>query len=351
MPKVSVVIPVYNAEEYLRECLDTIVNQTLKDVEIICVDDGSTDGSLEILQEYKQIDNRIVILQQKNSGAASARNWGMSLARGKYLLLLDSDDIFDRKLLEKSVAKAEILDSDVTVFKAMCFDTNTGVRSVMKDNISNFRLGKEKAFSYTDIPEGIFNSFLIPAWNKLLKRSFILEHDIRFQNIKRYNDMFFSSKALVLAKKIGLVDEVLLYYRVGLKSNLQSGKDKTPLEVIKPLKALKIFLDDYGIYPDVKKSFLKLALDNIFYNLNEIKNNDVRKCFIYQLCNETFADLDINKCHEIKNISYLSYLQYKCIHITANRTILSVLYAMDKVWEYYRMTGLKNTIYKIILRV
>lgn len=107
--KISVIIPVYNVEKYLRECLDSVVNQTFKDIEIICVDDGSTDKSLEILQEYKRKDDRFVILQQRHSGAGAARNYGLKLAEGKYIQFLDSDDYFEPTLLEELYTRAENL--------------------------------------------------------------------------------------------------------------------------------------------------------------------------------------------------------------------------------------------------
>lgn len=95
MIKVSVIIPVYNVEKYLEECLDSIINQTLKEIEIICIDDGSTDSSLNVLENYKKKDKRIIVLQQQNLGAGAARNKGLDLARGKYLSFLDADDFLN----------------------------------------------------------------------------------------------------------------------------------------------------------------------------------------------------------------------------------------------------------------
>jgi glycosyltransferase involved in cell wall biosynthesis len=99
MPKVSVIIPVYNVEAYLRQCLDSVVNQTLKDIEMICVDDGSTDSSAEILKEYAKKDERIRVLTQSNSGAGAARNAGLVSAKGKWLYFLDGDDFIDEHCL------------------------------------------------------------------------------------------------------------------------------------------------------------------------------------------------------------------------------------------------------------
>ena len=103
--KVSVILPVYNVSDYLRQCMDSIVGQTLKDIEIICVDDGSTDDSLAILKEYEAKDQRVKVIQQANAGAGAARNKGLEIATGEYLSFLDSDDFFEPDMLEKAIPK------------------------------------------------------------------------------------------------------------------------------------------------------------------------------------------------------------------------------------------------------
>ena len=115
--KVSVIIPVYNTENYLRECLDSVLAQTLREIEVICVDDGSTDNSLNILKEYQNKDTRIVVLTQENRSAGAARNYGLSIAKGKYLSFLDSDDFFDKELLRKAYKNAEKNNADIVVYK------------------------------------------------------------------------------------------------------------------------------------------------------------------------------------------------------------------------------------------
>ena len=116
--KVSVILPVYNASDYLHQCMDSIVGQTLKDIEIICVDDGSTDNSLDILKEYEQKDKRVKVIQQKNAGAGAARNNGLSIATGEYLSFLDSDDFFEPDMLEKAYEKAKGSNAQIVVFRS-----------------------------------------------------------------------------------------------------------------------------------------------------------------------------------------------------------------------------------------
>jgi len=122
---ISVVLPVYNAERFLRQCLDSIINQTLRNIEIICVDDGSTDGSLAILREYAARDARVIIVTQENKGAGAARNKGIEVARGEYLSFLDSDDFFELSMLEKAHAKVVKDNADIVVWQCDRYNNET----------------------------------------------------------------------------------------------------------------------------------------------------------------------------------------------------------------------------------
>ena len=122
MIKISVIIPVYNVEKYLRECLDSLINQSFKDFEVICIDDGSTDKSYKILEEYSQKDSRIKVLKQEHNGAGAARNLGIEIAKGKYIQFLDSDDYFEPNMLEELYNTAEKFGADMAVCSARKVD-------------------------------------------------------------------------------------------------------------------------------------------------------------------------------------------------------------------------------------
>ena len=121
MAKVSVIIPIYNTEKYLKECLNSVINQSLVDIEIICINDGSTDNSIEILNEFKKQDGRISVISQDNQGQAVARNKGLSLANGEYIYFMDSDDILDLTALEKVYSLSKENDLDLIIFKLINF--------------------------------------------------------------------------------------------------------------------------------------------------------------------------------------------------------------------------------------
>ena len=147
-PKVSVIIPVYNTEKYLRECLDSVVNQTLRDIEIICVDDGSTDASPEILRKYAEKDSRVQVFTQEKSNAGAARNVGLSKAAGEYLAFLDSDDYYELSMLEHMLACAQERAADVVVCRYHTCCENTGKTSHSCWGVKMDRLPAKKVFSY-----------------------------------------------------------------------------------------------------------------------------------------------------------------------------------------------------------
>lgn len=210
MVKVSVIIPVFNKEKYLDECLISVMYQTYKDIEIICVNDGSTDKSLEIINAYAMRDNRIRIINQSNCGAGEARNKGIEAAVGKYLLFLDADDFFEYSMIEKLIYKAELKDADITICKAAVYDETSGTMEqhnwLLTDSIY------EDPFSFDSV-DNIFKITQTNIWNKLYKADFINENNIRFQNIRTNNDTGFSIISLFMAKKITYIDNVLVYYR------------------------------------------------------------------------------------------------------------------------------------------
>ncbi|CDB35850.1 glycosyltransferase group 2 family protein [Phascolarctobacterium sp. CAG:266] len=348
--KISVIIPVYNVEKYLKRCLDSVINQAYKNLEIILVDDGSTDNTLKILQEFALKNSRIKIFCQENQGAAVARNLGLSIATGKYVIFLDSDDYFEKDLVEKSVERAEKFNADIVVFRAIAFDNITGERSPLNDKIGSLKEYQQKSFNYKDLPDKILNLFLIAPWNKLYNREFLNKHSFQFQNVKRSNDLYFTSATLVSAEKIILLDKVLVNYRVGLTKNLQSGNDKTPLDFYKALVALKNYLEEKDLYCVVYKSYLKMAVEVIFYNINSLKSEKQFKELIRFFKKEGFKELKISEYERLYTLTFLGYLQYRCVvsnNLLNNIKLLRFLYKLFKIKQYFAIVGICGLLKKI----
>ena len=268
-PKISVIIPIYNAEKYLQECLDSVVNQTMKDIEIICVDDGSTDRSMGILQEYARKDPRISILRQHNQYAGVARNKGLSEAKGRYLVFLDADDFFEWTLLQKQYYQIENTKADICVCGADRYNNKTG-----KTEPSPWLLNRKKVdktwFCAEDYPDNIFELSSCAPWNKIYRADFIKEHHLEFQDTQRANDVFFFMVAVCLAKRIAVLDEVLVHYRVGIEENLQSNNKKSPTDYLKALDKARTRLEEEGVFQKFEKCFFESVVNQSIYNLNTL---------------------------------------------------------------------------------
>ena len=266
--KYSVIIPVFNADDYLRQCLDSVLCQTEQAIEVICVDDGSTDGSLGILNDYSNADSRVVVLHQENRGGGSARNLGIGVARGKYLSFLDADDFFEKDLIKTAADALDASGADIAVYRSWVFREED--QSVY-DAGWTYRtdlIPSQNVFTYRDMPDAIFNAFANVPWNKMFRSSFVQERQIRFQPIQRTNDLLFVCSALVLAQGIVAIDRHLAYYRMGNASSCQATNDRAPLAFHEAFLALKGFLLEQGLFDFLQTSFIRHALDGIVANLN-----------------------------------------------------------------------------------
>lgn len=275
--KVSVVIPVYNCEEHLRETLDGVVAQTLGDIEVILVDDGSTDSSPEILKEYedkyKDKNKKIKVLRQQNQYAGIARNNGMQHAKGEYLVFWDSDDIFAPNALETLYNRAKETDSDITICNADHLDMDTGKIMHPTYYIAKGKYPKDKeVFSMEDIPDRILNFTPVAVWHKMYRKDFVKENNLTFQGTPSGNDIYFSILALCLAKRISIADEVLVTYRKFSKTGLTGTLSKNPKDGIYAWYTTAKELKNRGVFPRV--SFANRAMENTVFQLRNLPDID-----------------------------------------------------------------------------
>lgn len=264
---VSVVVPVYNTEKYLKECVDSLQNQTLRDVELIFVDDGSTDHSVEILEAYQRNDSRIQILRQQNQYAGVARNNGMKLARGKYIIFLDSDDFFEPTMLEEAYNCAEQNCAEITVFSFQFYDDISGRLFPCRNQTF-----PSSVFSVHDCSER-FTSEMYPApWNKLYQREFIQKTGLQFQPVRKSNDTFFVLTTTYLADRITFLKRSLVYYRINNTTSLQGNVAVGRESFLKSLVSVKSELLNRDIFSgNVRSSFYYYCISAIkyYYRLGE----------------------------------------------------------------------------------
>lgn len=227
MVKISVIIPVYNVEQYLCQCLDSVINQTLQDIEIICVDDSSTDNSYRILQEYAQKDKRMMVLQQENAGAGIARNKGLAVATGEYIHFLDADDYMELDAYEKMYQAATQHDVDFLKAKVYGFDNATG--SAVNDSWYSLSVLEKKdfgrTFTFLDSPQK-FTKILVVPWNGIYKKTFLREHNIVFNDLVCVNDRSFYNNVLIHAKRFMFLDHYIVHYRLNNQTSLVGRRGK-----------------------------------------------------------------------------------------------------------------------------
>lgn len=270
LPKVSVIMPVYNAHDYLQQCLDSVIHQTLKEIEIICVDDDSTDDSLSILEEYAQSDARIKVIHQKNGGAGAARNNGLRYATGEYLSILDCDDFFELDMLEKSYQAAKEYDVDIIVFGCDFYDGDTQQYRPCMHSINRKILPEKKVFTANDVQEDVFRLFVGWAWDKLFRTEFVRKYGLLFQEQRTTNDMLFVFTALLRAERITVIDDVLAHYRRGTES-LSVTREKSWMCFYNALLALRTEMYKMGCYERFEQDFKNYCVHFSLWNLNTLK--------------------------------------------------------------------------------
>ena len=298
MTKVSIIIPVYNAEKYLGKCLESLLSQTLQEMEIICVDDGSSDGSPEILKRFQERDGRVRILTQENQYAGAARNNGMKEAQGEYLLFLDADDFFENTLLEKVYNQGKKMEADIVLFGAKQYNDKTGIVSPASWYFKRDALPRENPFSGKTENTDVFALVTPAPWTKLFRREFVEKQGLSFQGLQNSNDVYFVLTALALAEKITYVDEELVFYRVGMKGSLQGSKSLHPDCFIEAYAGVYHELRRRGIYERYEEGFMNILLSGCAHNLRTVTDWELRRRICERMAEPEFAEMGLMERRE-----------------------------------------------------
>ncbi len=315
MIKVSIIVPIYNSEEYLNKCIDSLVSQTESNIEILLLNDGSTDNCDKIIKKYN--DKRIKYVSKENEGIGKTRNLGIEHSSGKYIMFIDSDDYIAKDCVEKMYNYAESTNSDLVISD---FYKN------INGQLEKFDIPYFESSSLTNNPQ-ILNMVNMGPCNKLYKKDLL--KNIKFDENLKYEDVYFVCKVLYKAKKISKLNEYLSYYVINSNSEI-TIRDKSIFDIIKVNKKLK---DLFYHNKKLKESFIDLSVMMITDYAAQtmyIKDRKVRKQFIY----ESYEYLDgidtkWRKRDRFKKISFIKRL------VKANRKLL-LLY-VDIVGIFYRL--------------
>lgn len=291
-PLVSVIVPVHNSVAYLSECIESILLQTLTDFEIVCVNDGSTDASEDLLRCMAQRDNRIRVLSQSQSGAGVARNFAIRKARGNYLFFLDSDDIIKREYLYELYSVAEKHKADVVISPQILWYPN-GREEIMCNRIAEKHIPQNRVFSRKDTPDYILGFSDGGPGGKLFRREFILQHNLQFLTIQRSEDFCFVLGAFLLAERIVYHTNSGYLYRQNSQS-LENTKDETPLLFWEATLLFKKWLRDHGFLEEFWRAYLNNALGRFVVNLKGVKNYVSFSTIFYQMKKIQFTELELD---------------------------------------------------------
>lgn len=269
---VSIIVPVYNAEKYLEECMESILSQTYRNIEIICVDDGSTDQSAEIIKSFQKKDKRIHLIQQKNQYAGVARNHGFDVAKGEYVMFLDADDYFDQSLVEKMVSAIYGKNADIAICKSKGFDEERKKEHDLLEALKLELLPEKDPFSKKDIPGHLFQLTAGWAWDKIYRSEFLKKKNLHFQDIRVANDELFVDLAFAEAERITTVKEVLVTHRTNVASSIENTREQFWKCSYEMLAAEKEGLEKRGLFPEVEKSFINRAAGYIAWYACSLTN-------------------------------------------------------------------------------
>ena len=280
MIKVSVIIPIYNVEKYLEECLNSVFNQTLKGIEIICIDDGSTDGSLNILNQHHITNsNHFKIISQDHSGKNVALNKGMNIANGKYIYIMDSEDILKLSALEELYYYAESKKADFVLFQAKNYSQeNQKYYETNLYNMNNIaKVIGESVVNYIELDELIF-SIAVDPWNKLIKHELIKNNNIEFPEILISNDDIFFWDLLFNANNIAFYKHYLYTHRVHSSQKLNNKY----LQSVNSIKINNLIIEkfkEHNVFNKFKKKLYNIKINTTYKQFVETEEKFQKKFF------------------------------------------------------------------------
>jgi glycosyltransferase involved in cell wall biosynthesis len=296
--KVSIIIPLHNVEKYLRQCLDSVVNQTLKEIEIICVNDGSTDNSLQILEEYAKKDDRVRIINKKNMGVGAARNTGLKYVKGEYIGFVDSDDWVDETMFEKLYRNGRLHNSDIVMCPIIPINENDEEISYQRSgNIPYYNLNyfndefNDCSFNYIKTKDFIFK-IAVNAYNKIYRSEFINRINAKFPEGLIFEDNPFFYYTFLNAKRSSLVRKLLYFHRVNRAGSLISKGDKRFFDII---KIQNLIINNFLSLPDCDDYEIDLLNHKInVIILRYFQVSEENRQEFYELIKQDFKKMNLN---------------------------------------------------------
>ena len=343
MIKVSIIIPVYNVENYLRKCLDSIINQTLKEIEIICIDDCSTDNSYSILEEYSKIDSRIIIIKNDvNKGSGNTRNVGIEKAKGEYIGFIDSDDFINDIYFEELYNTAKKFNADLTNTQNIIIYENGNI--IKYDNYKNYKIGLRKhnigdIIEHIRIEKELDYPIYYSSCGKLWKREFLNKNNIRFFSISNSEDFYLFFTALAYNPIMSYNGKAEYYYVQRSDSLIRAGVREDTSKLAYDL--FPYLIEHYHTHALEYESNIKNFLFNylFFYFVNSYSKdifNYFKELFMHiyrdNNCKPTNLFLKFyynNALKKLKSFQFYNKLYTSCFRKIFSHKVLILLKKLD----------------------
>lgn len=294
LPQISVVLPVYNTVDVLRETLDSIFAQDFKEFEVICINDGSTDGSRAILAEYEGLDSRLRVIDQDNQGVAAARNRALKEVSAPYTLILDSDDIFAFDMFGKLYERAQKTKADIVACSSCEFNGETYDCIPTPWALKLDKLPNKDLFTVEDASQWLFEAFMGWPWDRLYKTSLIKDSGLEFPpDLDNSEDGVFVYGLLYRASSLSVVKDVLIKHRSTRKGSVSNSRDKSPECFYEAICRIKRDLKEINKYELLERSFLNWALDYSIWNISTLTDKTTRSLLANKLTNGGYPELEI----------------------------------------------------------
>lgn len=279
MCKISIIIPVYNVAEYLNDVLNSILEQTFEDFEVICINDGSTDNSLEILETFTTKDHRFKVISQPNQGQGVARNNGITLAKGEYLMFVDPDDYIEKNSLEIIYNKFQQTNVDVIQFDytrikedGELIEPISFSQKIKKE--FKYSIKDNETYDWHDIKKRSLTGLSLTGWDKAYRTDFIKKNNIKFAPNKCGEDHIFSISANLLAEKILYIEKSLYYYRTRKDSAVNKASVNN-FCIFENISLLKEFLISNNLYKEFEKAFIDYETSVLSWHYGNIPQDKV----------------------------------------------------------------------------
>ncbi len=351
MKKVSIIVPVYNVEKYLERCLEALVNQTLKDIEVIIVNDGSKDGSKAIIDKYeKEYPDIIKAFHTENGGASKARNYALQHVTGEYIGFVDSDDYIEENMYEKLYNKAIKENADI-----VCCNYYRVKEEQKKFNAKNFgnkKIDKDDVFNKNIYEANLLFDEVPYLWNKIFKADIIKNNNFKFDNdLRIYEDLLFTYKAFSKANKISRIEDCMYYYIVSRAGSLTQYLTEKRFDIFNVTEKLNNYYKEIGKYEELKDALLYVILKHIYVILEKntarkekkLKLKYINK--VFDFLNEKFPNWKENMYFDLQNKNkkkYTSKAYWKLCTIIGFNITTAKNYLKGKIKKVFKYAFAKK---------